>query len=103
MQKSSGLYTDMFKALKKEGVTRDEVLNVLDFDSDEYPDNHDLEATRDEVYGPKINTIKREQPELDICSSCGEHCEFEHYDVGFRSNCCGTGPINTDPDLDMER
>lgn len=44
------------------------------------------------------------QPDIDLCSECGEHCEFEETkDGNYESNCCGAGPVNTDPDLDMER
>ncbi len=39
------------------------------------------------------------QPDIDICSACGEHAEFD--DNG--SNCCGARPYDTDPDIDMER
>jgi len=39
------------------------------------------------------------QPDIDICSDCGEHCEFDEYG----SDCCGASPIDTDPDIDMER
>lgn len=40
-----------------------------------------------------------DQPDIDICTACGEHAEFEDGE----SSCCGSGPANTDPDLDMER
>jgi hypothetical protein len=39
--------------------------------------------------------------DIDICSDCGEHCDFDE-ETG-ESNCCGAHPIDTDPDLDMER
>lgn len=43
-------------------------------------------------------------PDIDICSACGEHAEFEQDSDGHvYSNCCGAGEINTDPDIDMER
>ena len=33
------------------------------------------------------------QPEIDFCSKCGEHAEFEwDEDDGFLSVCCGTRP-----------
>jgi hypothetical protein len=38
--------------------------------------------------------------DIDICSTCGEHTEFDDENG---SECCGSGPYNTDPDLDMER
>lgn len=44
-------YVETMELLKKQGVTRDEVLDVLEFDSDEYPDKEELEAARDHVYG----------------------------------------------------
>lgn len=44
--------------------------------------------------------IQMEQPDIDICSSCGEHTEFEE----GQSNCCGAKPYDSDPDdVDMER
>lgn len=45
------------------------------------------------------------QPDIDLCSSCGEHAEFiEDEETGeCLSNCCGSGPYDTDPDIDMER
>jgi hypothetical protein len=43
------------------------------------------------------------QPDIDICSACGEHAEFEETDDGCVSNCCGSGAYDTDPDIDMER
>lgn len=39
------------------------------------------------------------QPDIDICSECGEHAQWDEWG----SNCCGAKPYNTDPDLDMER
>lgn len=36
-----------------------------------------------------------EQPDLDICSECGEHTEFDEY--GY-SECCGAGVYDSDPD-----
>ena len=39
------------------------------------------------------------QPDIDICSECGEHAEFDENG----SNCCGAGAYDTDPDTDMER
>jgi len=33
------------------------------------------------------------QPEIDICSECGEHAEFDENG----SNCCGASPIDPDP------
>lgn len=59
---------------------------------------------------------ERRQPDIDICSACGEHAEFhccgeseegaECLDSCRRrqtSNCCGAGFYDSDPDLDMER
>lgn len=47
---------------------------------------------------------KRCEPDIDICSSCGEHAGFEEDEDGSCvSECCGAGPIDTDPDWDMER
>lgn len=40
------------------------------------------------------------QPDIGICTSCGEHAEFNKEN---ESECCGSAPYNTDPDLDMER
>jgi hypothetical protein len=42
-------------------------------------------------------------PDIDICSDCGEHCEFEETDNGYESNCCSAGAYNTDYETDMER
>jgi hypothetical protein len=39
-------------------------------------------------------------PDIDICSSCGEHTEF---DEEGKSDCCGAAPYDTDPDTDMDR
>jgi len=40
-----------FRNLKKEGVTKDEVLDLLDFDSDVYPTNMELlKQAREIVY-----------------------------------------------------
>lgn len=39
------------------------------------------------------------QPDIDICSDCGEHAEFEESeDGGCVSNCCGAGAYDSDPD-----
>jgi hypothetical protein len=54
------------------------------------------------------------QPDIDICSACGEHTEFYCCEEGSKnlecdcdgivlSNCCGAGSYDTDPDIDMER
>lgn len=53
----------------------------------------------------KPNVLSNSSPEIDICSECGEHCEFIEvpslYDeVTWESNCCGAGPVNTDPELE---
>lgn len=39
------------------------------------------------------------QPDIPICSECGEHAEFDENG----STCCGAGSPNPDPDMDMER
>lgn len=44
-------YVETMEMLKSQGVTRDDVLDVLEFDSDEYPDHNELKAARDHVYG----------------------------------------------------
>jgi hypothetical protein len=41
------------------------------------------------------------QPDCDICPECGEHAEFDE-ETG-ESECCGVGPYDSDPDVDMER
>lgn len=43
------------------------------------------------------------EPDIDICSDCGEHAEFEETEKGCQSVCCGAKPYDTDPDVDMER
>jgi hypothetical protein len=40
------------------------------------------------------------EPDIDICSACGEHAEFDD-ETG--SNCCGAEAYDSDPDIDMER
>ena len=48
--------------------------------------------------------MSQSQPDIEICDNCREHCEFEENEDGeYTSNCCGAGPINIDPDTDMER
>lgn len=42
---------EWFKDLKKQGVTKDEILDVLEFDSDQYPDMRVLEEAKRIVYG----------------------------------------------------
>lgn len=41
---------DWFNNLKDQGVSREEVLDVLEFDSDQYPDMDLLKEARDIVY-----------------------------------------------------
>jgi hypothetical protein len=41
------------------------------------------------------------QPDIDICSDCKEHCEFDE-DTG-ESNCCGVGPYCSDYETNSER
>lgn len=45
----------------------------------------------------------KRQPDIDICSECHEHAEFEDDGDGMKSNCCGAGAYDSDPDIDMER
>lgn len=40
-----------FEDLKAKGVTKDEILDVLEFDSDQYPDPKLLEQAKLMVYG----------------------------------------------------
>ena len=44
--------------------------------------------------------MSHDQPDCDICSSCGEYAEF---DEESGSECCGAGAYDTDHDIDMER
>lgn len=44
-------YISTFKHLKGEGVPKDEAMDALEFDSDEYPDYGLLRMALDEVYG----------------------------------------------------
>lgn len=39
--------------------------------------------------------------DCNLCRSCGEHSSFCE-DCG-ESECCGSSPVDMDPDLDMER
>lgn len=41
---------DWFNDLKKQGVTKDEILDVLEFDSDQYPDMNLLKQAKEIVY-----------------------------------------------------
>jgi len=43
--------------------------------------------------------------DCDICSQCGEHAGFEEDEETGEclSECCGAAPVDTDPDIDMER
>jgi hypothetical protein len=41
---------EWFKKLKSEGVQKDEILDVLEFDSDQYPDLNVLKQAREIVY-----------------------------------------------------
>lgn len=40
-----------FEDLKKQGVSKDEILDVLEFDSDYYPDMNVLKQAKKIVYG----------------------------------------------------
>ena len=42
---------EWFQDLKAQGATKDEILDILEFDSDEYPDMELLEEAREIVYG----------------------------------------------------
>lgn len=42
---------EWFKKLKKEGVSKDDILDILEFDSDQYPDFKVLEEAKRVVYG----------------------------------------------------
>ena len=42
-----------FQDLKKMGVTKDEILDVLEFDSDVYPDMEVLEQAKEIVFNEK--------------------------------------------------
>lgn len=44
-------FVETLRLLKADGVSREDVLDVLEFDSDQYPDYDALKAARDEVYG----------------------------------------------------
>lgn len=47
-------YVETMQALKQQGVSREDVLDVLEFDSDQYPDMDELKAARDAVYGKEV-------------------------------------------------
>ena len=42
---------DWFEKLKADGIPRNEILDALDFDSDQYPDMNILREARRIVYG----------------------------------------------------
>ena len=42
---------EWFKSLKKQGVSKEEILDVLEFDSDVYPDMKLMEEAKKVVYG----------------------------------------------------
>lgn len=42
---------DWFTDLKNQGVSKDEILDVLEFDSDQYPDSEVLKQAKSAVYG----------------------------------------------------
>lgn len=44
-------YVDTIKGLKDSGVPKDQALDCLEFDSDEYPDMNELKLALNEVYG----------------------------------------------------
>lgn len=44
-------YVDWFRDLKTQGVSKEDVLDVLEFDSDFYPDMEVLKQAREVVYG----------------------------------------------------
>ena len=45
---------EWFKDLKAQGVTKDEVLDILEFDSDQYPDMNVLKQAKEIVYKEEI-------------------------------------------------
>lgn len=44
-------YVETITYLKNEGASKEDVLDLLEFDSDEYPDFNELKKAREEVYG----------------------------------------------------
>lgn len=44
-------YCETMELLKAQGVSKEDVLDVLEFDSDQYPDMEELKAAREKVYG----------------------------------------------------
>lgn len=63
-----------------------------------------------------MKAADRRQPDIDLCRACGEHAEFyccEESEDGedcldscgrrLTSNCCGAGPYDSDPYVNMER
>lgn len=44
---------EWFRSLKKDGVSKDDILDILEFDSDQYPDPQILEKAREIVYSEK--------------------------------------------------
>lgn len=57
----------------------------------------------DAEMGRKDRRLAMVDVDIDICAECGEHADWEETDDGCVSSCCGAGPIETDPDLDLER
>lgn len=45
------MYVYTMEILKKQGVSKEEVLDVLEFDTDQYPDMEELRRAREYVYG----------------------------------------------------
>ena len=43
-------YIDWFTDLKKEGVSKEDILDVLEFDSDSYPDMNLMKKAKEIVY-----------------------------------------------------
>ena len=43
-------YLETFLELKEQGVPKDEALDCLEFDSDQYPDMDELKAALNEAY-----------------------------------------------------
>ena len=43
-----------------------------------------------------LKYAKKFMSDIDICSECGEHAEFNE----DGSECCGARPVNTDIELD---
>lgn len=47
-------YVETLQSLKNDGVPRCDALGCLEFDSDFYPDQGELDAALEEVYGKEV-------------------------------------------------